>query len=78
MDMSIDQTFDNNMQVDDETSATNRSEENTSPLVKSFRSNSLLLASFPWFTCLPMVDTKIGDILNKDEKQGYIRLLYKS
>jgi hypothetical protein len=78
MDMSIDQTFDNNMQVDDETSTANRSEENTSPLVKSLRTRSLLLASFPWFTCLPMVDTKISDLLNKDERQGYVRLLYKS
>jgi hypothetical protein len=67
------------MDVDNrETSLANRSEENTSSLEEYFRTNSLLLASFPWFTSLPMVETKISDALNEDESQYYVRLRQNS
>lgn len=76
MDESTNLAFDNNMDIDDQDSSlASRSEEDTSSLEKYFRTNSLLLASFPWFTCLPMVDTKISDLLNEGEDQSYVRLL---
>jgi hypothetical protein len=67
---------DDGMNVDNrEFSPANRSGEDTSSPEEYFRTSSLLLASFPWFTYLPMVDTKISDILDEDESQGYVRLL---
>jgi len=71
MDQSPDFSLDDRMRIDG--GGTGGSEEDTSSLEKKFRTNSLLLVSFPWFTSLPMVDEKISDLLHKDKEYGYVR-----
>jgi hypothetical protein len=74
MDESADE---NAMNIDNpnNTSSAGPSEENTTSIEKNFRTNSLLFASFPWFTSLPMVDNKISELLHGEVEYGYVRQL---
>ena len=43
---------------------------------RPFRRNSRLLATFPWFTSLPMVETDLAELL--PEGDLYVAFFYKS
>lgn len=40
---------------------------------KPFRRNSRLLATFPWSTSLPMVETDLAEPLPEDDQCGFVR-----
>ena len=42
---------------------------------RPFRRNSRLLATFPWFTSLPMVETNLAEPLPEGDHCGFVRRL---
>jgi hypothetical protein len=49
-------------------------EEENEDQAASLRINSLLLASFPWYTALPMVPNRIAENLSSDH-HGFVNVV---
>ena len=71
MNITHDITSNDDMDIDNQgtSSATNNESESQE---KKIQTNSLLLANFPWFTVLPMVDNEIAPLLHKNRDLGYV------
>lgn len=62
--------LDDGMAVDDH-NAHSISKDNE--LMPSFRTKSLVLATFPWLTSIPMIPTSLTGPLRKDDERGFVR-----
>lgn len=54
------------------------STDDASSIAKLFRIKSLLLATFPWFSVIPMVTTKLVECLggNREEHNAFVSHLF--
>jgi hypothetical protein len=57
--------------------STERSEEDALSTVNLFRTKSLLLATFPWFTVLPMVPSKLVENIG-ETRDAFVRHSFNS
>ena len=51
---------------------TNQTNENTSSIANLFRTRSLLLATFPWSSLLPMTSSKLVESIGESPEEHYI------